>query len=74
MMAAAHLDLQKESPMAIVRYVLAKVRPGVSRETDGGEAASVRPYLAVIRDAVHRGQGGRPGVGERLGPDWHDWP
>src|SRR5215469_10062885 len=49
-------------------------RPRFDRQAHGGVAASVRPYLAVIRDAVHRGQGGRPAVGEQLGPDWHDWP
>ena len=45
--------------------------PCLGREADSGEAAAVRPYLSVIRDAVHRDQGGRVGVKVRLGPDWN---
>src|SRR5215471_12072675 len=40
------------------------------READGGKTGAVRPDLAVIRDLFHRAQGGRLGVGGRLGPDW----
>jgi len=39
----------------------------LERKADGGVAATVRPDLAVIRDVVHRAQGGGRGV--RNGPE-----